>query len=161
MVMNGMININAGLAGIGNGERLFITLMREWTVLRSGNAACLPPFLACAEIHGLNSHAADAVDSMLYLTQACLDRALCAETLTSRTLGCDERAVLTLLDQGRFISGAYTPRSIPHGLPGVLAWATVAVRKAFTEAGICLETPPRTAASCPFLEAPGRTDLPL
>ena len=43
-----------------------------------------------------------------------------------------------------------TPRSIPHGLPGVLAWATVAVRTAFADAGLALAPPGLATAGCPF-----------
>lgn len=148
--MNVMTRIDSGFAAIGHGECLFIGLMREWTVLRRRREPLLPVFVPCAELHGLNGHAAVAIDSMLHLTEACLGRPLRAETGASRTLGFDERAVLALLDQGRFIRGAYAPRSIPHGLPGVLAWATVAVRKAFAAAGISLEAAGPTTASCPF-----------
>ena len=148
--MNVMSRIDSGFADISQGERLFVSLMREWTAFRLRPEPLLPAFVPYAELHGLNGHGAVAIDSMLYLTEACLGRSLRAETAVSRTLGFDERAVLALLDQGRFIRGAYAPRSIPHGLPGVLAWATVAVRKAFAEAGVSLEAAGPTTASCPF-----------
>ena len=137
-------------ANLGDAERALVHLMREWTVLRRCPEPALPAFVACADLCGLNSHAAVAIDSMLALTEACLARPLRAEASYSQTLAADERAVLALLDQGRFIRGAYTPRTIPHGLPGVLAWATVAVRKAFTEAGYNLEALAQPTASCPF-----------
>lgn len=149
--MNAFSSIGGGLQSIGEGERGLVRLMREWTVLRTrADQPLLPVFVACAELGGLNGHAAVAIDSMLSLTEACLGRPLRAEPAGSRALGFDERAVLALLDQGRFVRGAYAPRSIPHGLPGVLAWATVAVRKAFAEAGLSLEAAGPTTASCPF-----------
>ena len=137
-------------ANLGDAERTLVGLMREWTVLRRRPEPALPAFVACADVCGLNGHAAVAIDSMLSLTEACLARPLRAEASHSQTLAADERAVLALLDQGRFIRGAYTPRTIPHGLPGVLAWATVAVRQAFTEAGYNLEALAQPTASCPF-----------
>ena len=145
-----------GLAGIGGGERLFIALMRDWAALRTGGEPLLPVFRARAEVRGMNGHGAVAVDTMLCLTQSLLDRALQAETQASQRLGGDECAVLVLLDQGRFVRGAYAPRSIPHGLPGVLAWATLAVRQAFAAAGICLDATRPTQALCPFQRTPGQ-----
>ena len=137
-------------ANLGDAERALVRLMRGWTMLRRCPEPVLPAFVACADLCGLNSHAAVAIDSMLALTEACLARPLRAEASHSQTLAADERAVLALLDQGRFIRGAYAPRTIPHGLPGVLIWATVAVRHAFTEAGYDLETPASPPAACPF-----------
>lgn len=171
--MNAITAIGAGLDGIGDGERALVRLMRSWVALRRGDEPVLPALLAVADSLGLGGHAAVAVDSMLSLTEACLARQLGCERDDSRSLDFDERAVLALIDQGQFIDGAHTPRTIPHGLPGVLAWATVAVRRAFAQAGLRLDTPvldtpglevPRpdrvlptiagSAAKCPFVAAP-------
>lgn len=150
--MSAVAPVEATIARIGSAEHALVRMMRFW-VAQPLRDQLLPGLVALAERVGADSHTAVAVDSMLSLTEACLERPLIAEDDHSLRLGFDELAVLALIDQGRFIDGARSPRSIPHGLPGVLAWATVAVRRAFTHAGLELGDSEPTTGICPFSAA--------
>ncbi|GGE02847.1 hypothetical protein GCM10011529_06610 [Polymorphobacter glacialis] len=148
--MNAFTAIETHVASLGIAERSLVRMMRFWVAQRRRGEHFLPEFVAFAEACRLDGHAAVAIDSMLSLTESCLARALMAGDDDGQRVGFDEHAVLALVDQGRFVGGARTPRNIPHGLPGVLAWATVAVRRAFSQAGLDLIDADRRIMACPF-----------
>lgn len=151
--MSAMTIISCSVDDIGKAERLVIMHLRCWAGSRAAGDLVLPVLVAMADELGIAGQVAVALDSMFSLTEACLGRALAVESGDSRRLGADELAVLALLDQGRHISGAHTPHPIPHGLPGVLAWATVAVRQGFARNGLAMAGMPFTPPGhCPFGE---------
>jgi hypothetical protein len=133
------------------GAQIIVRLMRHWVAAREENTVVLPSLVELAASLGAEGHVAVALDSLLALTEACLERPLRTECCCSRNLTADEAAVLTLIETARIPAGAATSGTVPHGLPGVLAWAATMVRQRIAEDGHALPRAERGAdARCPF-----------
>jgi hypothetical protein len=139
-------------AAIAGDEAIVIRLLRHWVAAQQSGTPALPAMIDLAAGIGTSGEVAIALDSLLALTQACLERPLRSECCCSTALSGDELAVLLLIGSARVTPGARTSRAIPHGLPGVLAWAAAMVRARLADDGRVLPARRAVAAAttCPF-----------
>lgn len=108
---------------------VIVRLLRRWVAAREAEQDRLASLVELASELGQSPRAAAALDSLLQLTETCLGRPLKGECCCSRRLAPDERAVLLMVAAAPAPGQPLASQSIPHGLPGALAWAATAVRR--------------------------------
>lgn len=128
----------------GAEEARVVAVLRAYAGLRGTAAPLLPRLIAFAAGQGLGETATVALASVFELTEACLGRPLLPGH--GESLSADEEGVLMLLASAGDVGSHCGSRTVPHGMPGALAWAArSAVR---LTGGVCARavTPP----ACPF-----------
>ncbi len=127
---------------------VIVRLLRRWVAACEAEQDRLASLVELASELGQSPHAAAALDGLLQLTEECLGRPLKAECCCSRRLAADERAVLLMIASAPAPGQPLASRDIPHGLPGALAWAATALRRAMSDdvRGASGQGP----AHCPF-----------
>lgn len=129
-------------SGLTWSDFVVVRLLRRWAAVRSLGERALPSLVALARELGEEPQVAISLHSVFQLTEGCLGRPLEPECCCSKNLSKDEQAMLVLI-------GAM-PERVPHGLPGVLAWAAATARLMLGRA----PGPPQSAPStCPFTRA--------
>lgn len=111
------------------GGLVVVRLLRRWVAIRQLGQASLPALVEFGNSLGIPTQIVIALASMFQLTEASLGRPLAAECCCRRDLGGDERAVLLLLASLPAPPGPSASPTIPHGVPGALAWAVLSVRR--------------------------------
>lgn len=106
-----------------------VRLLRRWAALRLSGEAQLPGLVGLATELGICSATAVAFGSVFQLTEACLERPLEAECCCSLDLSSDEHAILHMLRSAPSRGAPLASHSIPHGLPGALAWALASAKR--------------------------------
>jgi hypothetical protein len=126
-----------------------VRLLRRWVAAREAHEHALASLVELTGELGLPPQVAVALGSLFQLTENCLGRPIEAECCCSRSIGSDERAILLMIALGSGETLPLASETIPHGLPAVLAWAVMSVRRVLRE-----EQPfPRTElrlSRCPF-----------
>ncbi|WP_164549753.1 hypothetical protein [Altericroceibacterium xinjiangense] len=103
-------------------------LRRRHAAVEAGERE-IPNLIDLSAELGVTPEAAIALHSVFQLTEGCLGRPLEAECCCSQTIGPDERAILALMASACGKPPACATRSLPHGLPGALAWAVETARR--------------------------------
>jgi len=113
-----------------HGAGQVIALFRIWRAAMDEGRNPLPALFAALGSTATNAELAPACDSFFALTQACLGRALLAGAAQSSELSPDEQGLLDTLRHVPPPAGGQASAAIPHGLPGALQWAAMAVLRA-------------------------------
>lgn len=137
-------------------EALVVRLFRLWSMARGEGANPLVTMHDAASRFRFPDETASACASLFELVEGHLGRKLERECCCSKVLSPDEVALLGVVRAAPTLSPAYGTVDIPHGLPGAICWAAMAVRRAL---GIGV-TAIRTSESCPFLSRDSRTAGP-
>lgn len=141
---------------------LLIVMLRIWRTARASGENPLPPMQAKATALAASPEFVIAADSLFALTEAVLGRALRTGRCCSARLTPDEAALCALVRHAPCAGAIRTSRTVPHGLPGALCWAVLAVRRSqILSHGLSLggdddrepliAPPPR----CPFTDTAG------
>lgn len=133
---------------------LVVRLLRLWSHSRARGVNPLHAMTRLIGHHGSSPELAPACESCFTLTEACLGRSLKILRSGSSQLATDEVALVELLRQVPLLSALGPNSNVPHGLPGALQWAAMAVVRAIS----LEEDEPVTGASgsespfggCPF-----------
>jgi len=112
-------------------QGVVIRLFRAWSAqIEAGH----PPMERLQEIVApleLPDETAVACASLFELIEGHLGRRLVRESCCSRRLSRDESALLGVLRVAPSLTTFSGTAAVPHGLPGAIVWAVVAVRRAF------------------------------
>ena len=132
----------------GAGE--IVALFRIWHVAREQHDNPLPQMSAA--LGGSSSpELVPACDSFFALTQACLGRRLVASPDGSPAFSADEVALLETLRQVPALLTFGPNAALPHGLPGALQWAALAVLRALDVVPVLGNHGRSRTGQCPFL----------
>lgn len=131
-------------------------MLRSWCSARRAGENPLPAMHAKSLPFGVSPEFVVACDGLFALTEALLSRPLVPECCCSPRLSTDEAALLALIDHAPQAGMIETSEAVPHGLPGVLRWAVMSVRRAigdsdYRRAGSSSADP---VERCPFRPAP-------
>ena len=130
--------------GEGAEDARVVAVLRAYATARGTGGPLLPRLIAFAAEEGLGETATVALASVFELTEACLGRPLLPGH--GQALSADEEGVLMLLASANDVGPHCGSRTVPHGMPGALAWAArSAVR---LTGGVCAR--PATPPACPF-----------
>lgn len=111
-------------------ERTAIRLFRRWTIAREGEINPVAALFALTNSLGCPVETAPACASLFELVEGHLGRSLRRECCCSNTCSSDELALIGLLRCAPDLGGTAATCAIPHGLPGAVCWAAMAVRRA-------------------------------
>lgn len=131
-------------------QGIVIRLFRAWSAQVEAGQAPMKRLQEIVAPLGLPDETAIACASLFELVEGHLGRRLVREACCSRRLSPDESALLGVLRVAPVLSTASGTAAVPHGLPGAIVWAVVAVRRALGMAGHedgTGDAPPR---ECPF-----------
>lgn len=130
-------------------EHVLTRLARQYAAAREEGEPVLPSLVRVAERLGVSAAGAVAAGSLFELTEAVLGRPLRTGRACHEGATADERALLLLLAHAARSGPVRTSRAVPHGLPGVLAWAATSTMHALG-APACVDEVPTL---CPFASA--------
>jgi len=141
--------------GHAGGTEAIVALFRIWHAARERYENPLPQMSA---VLGRTSspELAPACDSFFALTEACLGRRLQASPPQSPTFSPDEEALLETLRQVPALLAIGPNSVLPHGLPGALQWAALAVLNAIDALPLPQTGTTAPEGRCPFLASRGR-----
>lgn len=132
-------------------KAVVIRLFRLWAVAREDGMIGLSRMHDIAAELLLPDETAPACASLFELIEAELGRSLVPECCCAQTYSADETALLGIIDAAPSLENIFASRKVPHGLPGAIRWAAMAVRRAM---GWPQEAAPRANranhATCPF-----------
>lgn len=139
-------------------EIIFVRLFRLWAMERHGSGMGLSRIHEVARELGMPDETGVACASLFQLVENELGRPLVRECCCSKDLSADERALLGIVKVAAHLEPGSGSTDIPHGLPGAIHWAALAVRRAFgvsdrdiardavSEGTLCPFSNPRSAA---------------
>ena len=129
-----------------NQECVAIRMFRRWAIARESEINPVAALFELTNSLGCPVETAPACASLFELVEGHLGRSLRRECCCSNTCSSDELALIGLLRCAPDLGDNAATRTIPHGLPGAVCWAAVAVRRAL---GLARGKVPYLQA-CPF-----------
>lgn len=111
-------------------QGVVIRLFRAWSAQVEAGLAPMERLQAIIASLGLPDETAIACASLFELVEGHLGRRLVRESCCSRRLSPDESALLGVLRVAPSLSAVAGTAAVPHGLPGAIVWAVIAVRQA-------------------------------
>lgn len=139
----------------GDACAIVIRLFRLWGIAREDGEVGLGRMYEVARELRLPDEAATACASLFELIESKMGRSLVRECCCSRTLSTDETALLSLIQAVPVLQVFQGSIRVPHGVPGAILWAALAVRRATGWPG--QDEPPveirQSSEGCPFLSA--------
>lgn len=134
-------------------QGVVIRLFRAWSAQVEAGHAPMERLQEIVAPLRLPDETAIACASLFELIEGHLGRRLVRESCCSRRLSPDESALLGVLRVVPSLSAVSGTAAVPHGLPGAIIWAVIAVRQALgmtePDAGAG-GTSPRPFPACPF-----------
>lgn len=127
-------------------QSFMVRLFRLWAMARETGENPVTWLYRTASRHGYPDETANACASLFELVEGHLGRRLIRERCCNRIYSSDEKALLGVVRAAPSLSPPYANITIPHGLPGAIYWAAMAVRRALSITGIATAT----ARKCPF-----------
>lgn len=115
--------------GMAFAQGMIVRLLRLWSATVARGDAPMPVMVGAVVPLGIPAEAGIAAASLFELVEARLGRPLQPECCCSRTLSADEQAMLGLIDFAPATLGTHGSATIPHGLPAVVGWAAMALRR--------------------------------
>lgn len=112
-------------------EIVFVRLFRLWAMAREDGGEVLSRMHKVAAELYLPDETAIACASLFELVTGELGRPLVRECCCSKELSADERALLGIVEVAPNLEPGSGSTAVPHGLPGAIHWAAMAVRRAF------------------------------
>lgn len=134
-------------------QGVVIRVFRAWSAQVEAGHAPMARLQEIVAPLGLPDETTIACASLFELIEGHLGRRLVRESCCSRRLSPDESALLGVIRVAPSISAVAGTAVIPHGLPGAIVWAVIAVRQALgmTEPDDDASGPsPRSFPACPF-----------
>lgn len=137
-------------------ERIAVRLFRRWAISRESGINPIVALHEVADVLRFPVETAVACASLFELVEGLLGRSLVRECCCSRACSADELALIGLLRCAPDLRldrrlGTAT-LAIPHGLPGAVCWAAMAVRRALglsprqvSQVGHCPFDPPQSS----------------
>lgn len=111
-------------------QGVVIRLFRAWSAQVEADHAPMKRLQEIVAPLGLPDETAIACASLFELIEGHLGRRLIRESCCSRRLSPDESALLGVLRVAPSLSAVAGTLAVPHGLPGAIIWAVIAVRHA-------------------------------
>lgn len=111
-------------------EAMAIRLFRRWSAARQLGENPVIALHAMATPLRYPVETGAACASLFELVEGLLGRTLVRECCCSQTFSVDELALIGLLRCAPDLGSPLTSTAIPHGLPGAVCWAAMAVRRA-------------------------------
>ncbi|WBY17295.1 hypothetical protein PF049_03820 [Erythrobacteraceae bacterium WH01K] len=131
-------------------KAIAVRLFRLWSMAREEGVVTLERMHEVASELRLPDETAPACASLFALIEAQLERPLVRECCCSRRFSSDESALLGVLEAAPSLGGRNGNSTVPHGLPGAVHWAAMAVRRALEWPEREIPAPTNSQASCPF-----------
>ncbi|WP_374408113.1 hypothetical protein [Pelagerythrobacter sp.] len=141
-------------------QGIVIRLFRAWSAQTEAGAPAMARLQQIVAPLGLPDESAIACASLFELIESHLGRRLERECCCSPRYSRDERALLGVIELapslGSLAGSATGSRAVPHGLPGAIVWACVAIRRAFgmSEGGSEAGHAAAPDGQCPFAAGP-------
>lgn len=133
-------------------ERIAVRLFRRWAIDRESGINPIVALHEVADALRFPVETAVACASLFELVEGLLGRSLVRECCCSRAYSADELALIGLLRCAPDLSLGTATLAIPHGLPGAVCWAAMAVRQALglsprrvSQFGQCPFDPPQSS----------------
>ena len=117
-------------------QSFMVRLFRLWAMARETGENPMIWLYRTAYRHGYPDETANACTSLFELVEGHLRRKLVRERICNRIYSSDERALLGVVRAAPALASPYAAPAIPHGLPGAICWAAMAVRRALSINGI-------------------------
>ena len=135
---------------------MFVRLFRLWTMAREEGSRGLSRMHQVAAELSLPDETAIACASLFELVAGELGRPLVRECCCSKSLSADERALLGIVEVAPNLAPGSGSTDVPHGLPGAIHWAAMAVRRAFglTTRRAAFAPESSQPSPCPFRRPP-------
>ncbi|RXZ64383.1 hypothetical protein [Pelagerythrobacter rhizovicinus] len=111
-------------------QGVVVRLFRAWSAQVEAGHAPMTRLQEIVAPLGLPDETAIACASLFQLVEGHLGRRLVRESCCSRRLSPDESALLGVLRVAPSLSAVAGTAAVPHGLPGAIVWAVIAVRQA-------------------------------
>lgn len=111
-------------------QGVVIRLFRAWSAQVDAGHAPMERLQEIVAPLDLPDETAIACASLFELIEGHLGRRLIRESCCSRRLSPDESALLGVLRVAPSLSAVAGTAAVPHGLPGAIVWAVIAVRQA-------------------------------
>lgn len=133
-------------------EIVFVRLFRLWAIAREDGSQPLSRMHQVAAELCLPDETAIACASLFELVAGELGRPLVRECCCSKEFSADERALLGIVEVAPNLKPGSGSTDVPHGLPGAIHWAAMAVRRAFGLTGRPVAFAPASSrrSPCPF-----------
>lgn len=111
-------------------QGVVVRLFRAWSVQVDIDAPAMERLQEIVAPLGLPDETAIACASLFELVESHLGRRLVRECCCSQRFSRDERALLGVLELAPSLGTIAGSAAVPHGLPGAIVWACIAVRRA-------------------------------
>lgn len=119
-----------GLQASDDARAIVVRLFRIWKMAHEDGEVGLGRMYQFSSELGLADEAATACASLFELIESEMERPLVRECCCSRTFSSDETALLGVIQVASVLEVSQGSVQIPHGLPGAIRWAAMAVRRA-------------------------------
>lgn len=139
------------------GMFVFVRMFRVWAAARASGENPLPHMEEPLEMFAASPELTAACASMFDLVEAHLGRPLVPECCCAHRLSRDEQALLALLRHAPAAAQPLASPAVPHGLPGAIRWAALAIGRAMDGTFERDNAPVIEAAEpgrCPFTRSP-------
>ena len=137
-------------------QGIVVRLFRAWSAQTEIGAPVMERLHAIVAPLGLPDETAIACASLFELIESHLGRRLERECCCGQRFSRDERALLGVIELAPSLGALSGSVAVPHGLPGAIVWACIAIRRAFGithgDSGAANAGPP--SGRCPFAHDP-------
>lgn len=137
-------------------QGIVVRLFRAWSAQTESGAPAMERLHAIVAPLGLPDETAIACASLFELVESHLGRRLERECCCSQRFSGDEKALLGVIELAPSLGALSGSVAVPHGLPGAIVWACIAIRRAFDMSegdGNAVRAGPSTRR-CPFAHDP-------
>lgn len=137
-------------------QGIVVRLFRAWSAQTESGAPAMERLQAIVAPLGLPDETAIACASLFELVESHLGRRLERECCCSQRFSGDEKALLGVIELAPSLGALSGSVAVPHGLPGAIVWACIAIRRAFDMSegdGNAVRASPSTRR-CPFAHDP-------
>ena len=140
-------------------QGIVVRLFRAWSAQIEAEAPALPRLQEIVAPLNLPDETTVACASLFELLESHLGRRLEPECCCSQQFSRDERALLGVIELAPSLGALSGSLAVPHGLPGAIVWACIAIRRAFgmSESDHARAGGGAPARRCPFAPDPAPT----
>ncbi len=135
-------------------QGIVVRLFRAWSAQTESGAPAMERLQAIVAPLGLPDETAIACASLFELIESHLGRRLERECCCSQRFSRDEKALLGVIELAPSLGALSGSVAVPHGLPGAIVWACIAIRRAFGMSECDAASAGPSARRCPFAHDP-------
>ena len=135
-------------------QGIVVRLFRAWSAQTESGAPAMERLQAIVAPLGLPDETAIACASLFELIESHLGRRLERECCCSQRFSGDEKALLGVIELAPSLGALSGSVAVPHGLPGAIVWACIAIRRAFGMSECDATSAGPSAGRCPFAHDP-------